>query len=148
MLSAERLTKTPGLNLLHFNQMKKSSVAYYGGRVAQRLALCMVVGATIIHWIILITITANTRFISVLQNNKFKDSQDVNNAISRVTNLQSLIVLRWFIFATLITFVLLLIRRYRKYEKAMIVDSLVITTFCMLSVIFAQAIIRVFITRL
>ena len=128
--------------------MIKSRFLYYISRVFQRVALFLVIGATITHWTIIIVISANIKFISSLENSKFKNSEQTNELISRVINAQSLVVLRWLIIATVITSLLLFIKRFRKYEKTMLVDSATILIFCMLSVIFAQIIVKAFVSKI
>ena len=128
--------------------MIKNRFLYYIGRVFQRVALFLVIGATITHWTIIIVISANIKFISSLENSKFKNSEQTNELISRVIDTQSVVVLRWLIIATVITLLLLFIKRFRKYEKAMLVDSATIIILCMLSVIFAQIIVKAFVSKL
>jgi hypothetical protein len=128
--------------------MINNKFLYYISRAAQRAALFMIIGATIIHWIIVISITVNTQFISSIDNIEYKNTQQTNELISRVIDTQSLVVLRWFIIATVITFLLLFIKRFRKYEKTLLVDSTTILILCMFSVVFSQMIVRAFISSL
>ena len=126
--------------------MTKSFI-FYASRVIQRLALCLVVGATIIHWSIMITIAGSNRLLSGLDGN-VKNPAAFNAELSKIVNAQSLVVLRWVIVCAAITLLLLCIKRYRTYEKTLIIDSLVITAFCVASVAFSQMIIRAFILGL
>lgn len=128
--------------------MNKKSLFYYTSRVIQRFLLCMVVGATVIHWIILIFVTGSLSFTSKLENSKFRNPELLNNDINRILNIQTFTVLRWAIICALATSLLLFIKRYRKYEKPMIVDSLCITVFCLASVVLSQVIVRAFISHL
>jgi hypothetical protein len=123
------------------------SLVYYITRVFQRLALCAVIGATVIHWIILISTTSSLQYISQLEAHRYKDSQALNAELTKIINMQSLVALRWFIFSMLITSLLLFIKRFRKYEKPLIVDSITVTVFCFVSVMLSQTIIRAFLTR-
>src|SRR5690348_7617042 len=122
----------------NISNKSSNAVLFYSSRIIQRLSLCFVIGSTIIHWIIMIVITANIRFIKNLENHNFKDPQGFNELLTRVTNTQSLIILRWTIITAAITLMLLLIKRYRKYNKPLIVDSFVIMAFCVVSVAFSQ----------
>jgi hypothetical protein len=128
--------------------MINNKFLYYISRAAQRAALFMIIGATIIHWIIVISITVNTQFISSIDNIEYKNTQQTNELISRVIDTQSLVVLRWFIISAVITSLLLFIKRFRKYEKTLLVDSTTILILCMFSVVFSQMIVRAFISSL
>lgn len=78
--------------------------------------------------------------VSGLGNNTFKDPNAVNKDVARILDNQSLMVLRWVIIASVITALLLVIKRYRKYEKPLMIDSGVILLFCLVSVMLSQAI--------
>ena len=127
--------------------MNKSTATYYLGRIVQRVALCLAVGSTIIHWIVLIVITGNVEFAHSLDNSKFKDSNALTDDLHQIINTQSMIVLRWVVIAGVVTALILLIRRFRKYEKPLFIDSAVLLVFCLLSVVFSQLIVKTFLTR-
>ena len=130
------------------NYMKFKILLYYAGRITQRLALYTVVGATVVHWMILIFISGSVAFRQQLVNNKFQDIDAYNREINVMLNSQSHVVLRWAIICILLTVALLAISRFRKYEKTMLIDSIVLVAFCLLSVVFSQLIVRNFIYRL
>ena len=117
---------------------------YYASRVLQRLVLCMVVGATVVYWAMLIAITTSVTINQKLVNHQYTDTTKVNDLISRAIHSQSLVVLRWAIIAAVMTFAILLIKRYRKFEKRVVVDSVVIVGFCVVSVTFSQMLVRAF----
>ena len=128
--------------------MPASSLTYYILRIAQRLSLITVIGATIAHWTILISFYVTNRYVGELENLKFTDSEQLNSDIERALHLQSLAVLRWVLLGATVTFLLLLVKRYRKYEKPMIIDSLTIIAFCLISVALSQMIARAFLARI
>lgn len=127
--------------------MNKSTATYYIGRVFHRIALCFAVGSTIIHWIVLIVITGNFAFATSLENNKFKSSEALNSDITKIINAQSMMALRWVVIASAVTALILLIKRFRKYEKPLFIDSAVLLIFCLLSVVFSQLIVKSFISK-
>lgn len=128
--------------------MVKKSLLFYSSRIVQRIALFTAIGATLVHWMTLIAITVSLSFTGELESNNFRNSELVNDKIERVINLQSLIVLRWIVISVVITCLLTLISQYRKQEKPMLLDSLTIVLFCLVSVIFSQLIIRSFASHL
>ena len=128
--------------------MKTQSLIYYTARVFQRFALCLVVGATALYWTILVYIAASVAHLQQLQSNELRNPEALDDTIRHALDLQSLVAVRWIIFAAALTAGLLLLKRYRTYEKPMIVDSIVIIAFCALSVTFAQSIVRTFVSQL
>ena len=96
----------------------------------------------------IVATTTNVQFIANLDHNKYQDTRQTNEQISKVINTQSLVVFRWFVIASVITLLLLLIKRYRSHEKTLLIDSATILIFCMLSVVYSQIILRAFISNL
>ncbi len=128
--------------------MNISSAVYYSGRIAHRVTLCFAVGSTILHWIMMIVIASNFALVQSLENTEFRDSKAINNDISQIVNSQSMIVLRWVIIASIATALLVLIKRFRKYEKPLLIDSAVVLIFCFVSVALSNFIIRTFLAKI
>lgn len=128
--------------------MNIPTTTYYIGRVFHRIALCFAVGSTIIHWIVLIVITGNFALATSLENNKFKNSEALNSDITKIINAQSMVVLRWIIIGSVVTALIIMIKRFRKYEKPLLIDSAVILLFCLLSVVFSQTIVKAFLANI
>jgi uncharacterized membrane protein len=127
--------------------MKKQSILYYVLRVLQRFALLTVIGWTIVLWIVLITTVVQIQSVQS-QGSAFTDPEMVEKTIKQAIDMTSYSVLRTGITAMILSGVLLLLTRVRKFEKRLVVDSLIIIIFCIFSAMFAQMLTRQFVSRL
>lgn len=123
-----------------------SSLLYYIGRISHRLLLCMVVATTIVYWIVLIFSVCLVDFIHFSPNAKPTDPAAASHELSMFINLVSQPVLKWAVVLSAVTLILLCIKRFRTYDKPMLVDGIVIAAFCLISVAFGAPIVRAFLT--
>lgn len=126
--------------------MKNQSLIYYAGRVVQRLSLLYLIGWTAIHWIVLIQVTTSLGLFSQT-GVKFDNPEIVSTGVRNATTATSYRVLSAGIGAAVITLAFLLIPRVRKFEKSLVVDSLVIITFCLVGVATSQILLKSFLMR-
>lgn len=122
---------------------KTKTTWHYTLRITQRILLCMVIATTAVYWMTLISISAIAAYASHTAN-KVQDPSGVNQLVHDVINSQSITAMKWVVIGAAFTLLLLLVTQYRKYEKSLITDSLVVAIFCAVSLIFSQILVRSF----
>lgn len=128
---------------------KSTGFIYYIARIVQRWSLLSLVGLTLIYWAVQITEAVNIRFLSAA-GTKLGDTEakQLNHDLDRINTLLGQGLIRWAVFATIVTFGFLGFINVRKQEKRLVADSLVVIVFCILSATMSQVVIRSFIDSL
>lgn len=125
------------------------SVSYYMMRAAQRWALLSLAGVTLTYWIVQITLTVNLRILNATSTRvPSEQSQQLYSDINKANSLLSKAALSWAVACAIVTLCLVAYSRVRKHDKRLVVDSLVVVGFCLVSIVFSQVIIRTFVTAL
>ncbi len=125
------------------NDPLTNSIRYYTARLAHRWAMLTLVGSTIFYWVFLVT-TSTAIYFANQTGSKFIDPDGTNRTIEEIQGLFETFVLRWAILFVIGTLALLVIKRFRTYEKPQLVDSLIIAIYCLGSVALSQQILRYF----
>ena len=100
-------------------------------------------GWTLVFWMVLINITVSLGLFGS-SNVEFDNSQTVNDSIKKAIDILSYKVLGAAAAAGLVTGLFGLVPRVRRHEKSLLVDSLVLTVFCIVSVALSQIMVRSF----
>lgn len=99
------------------------------------------VGWTIVHWIVLINTTTVVGAVGSISA-EFDNPEQFNETISNTINFTSYGAMQAFIMAIVLTVARLLIQRVRKSDKNWTILDILILTFCMLSVVFSQYLVK------
>lgn len=122
-----------------------SSTLYYSLRIVQRWALLVTGLVTVIHWVVLLSITISTTMIGQQTNHGYRNPQLLNDTIRTATDRLYLQVTVAAAVATILTLAMLCMPRVRQFEKRLVIDSLVIVVFCWVSVALSQPLVQTFI---
>lgn len=114
--------------------VKANSSLYYLGRILQRLVLFTTITVTGIYWALLITV-----MVLNIVSNEAKDTIYQNHVLDTITNGLQAHAVKWAVLTAAVSLLLLTIARFRKYEKPLVVDGIVIAVFCLLSALFAES---------
>jgi hypothetical protein len=128
------------------NDPLTNSIRYYGIRIAHRWAMMTLVGSTLVYWIFLVTTSTNIFFLRE-SGAAIADAARTNETIASVNNTLSSFILRWSIIFVAATLALVSVKRFRKFEKPQLVDSLITAIFCLGSVALSQQILRFFLSN-
>jgi len=127
------------------SKLKKPAAFYYILRIAQRFGLLTQGLLAAIYWLLLINIVVANTFAQETVNHQWRNPTALNNTINIAYNaLQRNFLLAAGVAVTL-TMILAFLPRVRRYEKRLLVDSVVIIAFCVVSVLVAQRLITSFI---
>ena len=130
-------------------KLTSQSAIYYSARIVQRISLYLSVANTIIFWIGFMLIINETSISgSLAAGRKYKDSQATTETFHKIINMLSWNAGAAAAVAIIFSLLCLLIPRFRKHDKALIVDNLTLIIFCVISVILAQMLARSFYYRL
>jgi hypothetical protein len=121
---------------------KSTSEVYYIVYILHRIVLCLTVILTGIYWATLVAIMVFAAYIRSLPSDEIKNAANSNTVPELIAHGLRETTLKWAVMAAAFSLLLLTIVRFRKYEKPLIIDGVVIALFCLLSALFAQAIVR------
>lgn len=121
---------------------------YYVLRFLQRISLLLVLLATVIYWVILIIIVALGGYESAQVHPVQLHGNELNATWQRAVNMQTTNAIKFAVVSLLLTALMFLVLRVRKEDKKIIIDSLAVLVFCLLSVLFAQILVHSFVIQL
>lgn len=123
-----------------------SSTVYYSLRIVQRFILLSLGLITILYWIELISVSVSSSYAADTSSKML--SSDLNDLISRSLSAISAVAMLVALVATGATAVLYLVPRVKRFEKRLIVDSVVFIAFCLLAVRLAESIVGFFLVKI
>ena len=119
-----------------------SSATFHTFRIAQRLTLLAAAGLVIWYFATLISVSTSIIITTAQKDFAFNNPELLNLAVASIINKLRGWAVSMSIVGLLITGVLSLFPRARKYEKKLIIDGVLIASFLLAVALTAQAIIR------
>jgi hypothetical protein len=116
---------------------KKEAITYHTVRVAQRLSLLALVFSTVLYWVTLITIEISGTAARETAGHEWRNISQLDGALHTATNHLLWNVLLTGGIALALTAALTRFPRVLKFEKRVIIDSMVVILFCLLISVFA-----------
>lgn len=124
---------------------KAESVAYYILRIMQRITLLYTALCTVIFWAVLLIVVILIEYSIQSVGHEYQDGEAAQSTITTAVNALSWQVLGAAITMVVVTLAMLAFRRVRRDEKRLVVDSVVVGVFCVVSVVLAQFAVQYFI---
>ncbi len=127
---------------------KSTDTTYYIARVVQRISLLVAAGSTVILWATLVSISHTVSygvFSSVVE--KFNQQDLFNGVTTELDRLTTCAVIMSGL-AILISLLMMKFLRVRKNEKRLVVDGVVIASFCLIVSLFCQTIYRYILAKI
>ena len=125
-----------------------SSATFHTFRIAQRLTLLAAAGLVIWYFATLISVSTSIIITTAQKDFAFNNPELLNLAVASIINKLRGWAVSMSIVGLLITGVLSLFPRARKYEKKLIIDGVLIASFLLAVALTAQAIIRFLLAQL
>ncbi|MET0779499.1 MAG: hypothetical protein ABWY71_01555 [Candidatus Saccharimonadales bacterium] len=116
---------------------KKQAAIYHTVRVAQRFSLLALAFSTVLYWVLLITIEISGTAARETAGHEWRNIGQLDGALRTATNHLLWNVLLTGGIALALTAALTRFPRVLKFEKRVIIDSMVIILFCLLVSVFA-----------
>ena len=125
-----------------------SSATFHTFRIAQRLTLLAAAGLVIWYFATLISVSTSIIITTAQKDFALNNPELLNLAVASIINKLRGWAVSMSIVGLLITGVLSLFPRARKYEKKLIIDGVLIASFLLAVALTAQAIIRFLLAQL
>ena len=125
-----------------------SSATFHTFRIAQQLTLLAAAGLVIWYFATLISVSTSIIITTAQKDFAFNNAELLNLAVASIINKLRGWAVSMSIVGLLITGVLSLFPRARKYEKKLIIDGVLIASFLLAVALTAQAIIRFLLAQL
>ncbi len=129
------------------------SGVYYASRIVQRISLALTVLFTFILWATMISIAHSqmfTNWLSVSNAITYPNQSQVTalyNGISTEQNHLMYMAVSFALITAIISVALLALPRFRKFEKSLVVDGLVMASFCFVVAIAHLSLYRFILAR-
>jgi hypothetical protein len=139
------------LRLYKFDKSRQERLLYLVTRLIQRLLLFLTVFDALVYWITLISVAVSVSAVGSLQNHAMADSMRLNSTIERTLRILSWQTLRVAALCLLVTLALRLFpwrQEQHRTRRGFVFDVVLLLVFCVLSVIFAQPLVRSFVGNL
>ncbi|MCA9332033.1 hypothetical protein KC968_03785 [Candidatus Saccharibacteria bacterium] len=124
-----------------------ASATYYTGRVIQRVCLFLAVATSILSYLVTVSIAHTQMVYSVIQY-KFVDNMGAITFHESEINTYKYFAITAAVVAIAVTIAFYAIPRVKKYDKRLIIDSLVVAVGCVAIIVLQAPIIRFFLAQI
>lgn len=120
-------------------------VLYGTARIAQRLSLFTLGLMTVLTWVMIVVVWITGVAGRETVGHQWRNASDFSATLTDATNKLSVAVGVLSLIALLMTGAFALFARVRRYEKRLLLDSIVFILFCLLSIVFSVILLTAFV---